>query len=188
MGNSASTEQTQTATHGFKRDSMNNPIDNPSKEPYSEDSFPATTVDSHKSAESLPFQMSITEPLDDDSFDNRPSSPKPIISDSQSPSLPSSPPHTRHQPQMPKAVPVATGKSGWVSSTGSTSPWVGSLSSSASSNRRDSIHGPYYRARGMSINRDSEADEDSPAPPQPILPKMIGQHRASEPDNQGFQA
>ncbi|KAL0074551.1 5'-AMP-activated protein kinase beta subunit, interation domain-containing protein [Phycomyces blakesleeanus] len=186
MGNSASTEQTQTASNGFKRQSMSNPIDHTSSDAYTEDSSTAEIVGSHKSAESLPFQMSITEPLDD-SFANRPTSPQPIISDNEAPSsFPSSPPHTRHpQPEMPKAVPVATGKAGWVSSTGNTSPWVGSLSSSASSNRRDSIHGPYYRARGMSINRDSEADEDSPAPQQPILPKMIGQHKSNEPDSQG---
>ncbi|KAG0188699.1 hypothetical protein DFQ28_004514 [Apophysomyces sp. BC1034] len=64
-------------------------------------------------------------------------------------------------PPVTRAVPVSTGRSGWVSSTGATSPWVGSsLSSSASSNHRDSIRGPYYRARGMSIHRDSEIDED----------------------------
>ncbi|CDH59669.1 5-amp-activated protein kinase subunit beta-2 [Lichtheimia corymbifera JMRC:FSU:9682] len=63
----------------------------------------------------------------------------------------------------PRAVPLSTGKSGWVSSTGNTSPWYGgSLSSSTSSHHRsDSVRGPYYRARAMSVNRDSEADDES---------------------------
>lgn len=64
---------------------------------------------------------------------------------------------------VPKAVPVATGKSGWVSSTtGAASPWFNSLSSSTSSYHphRASISGPYYRTRGMSVTRDSENDED----------------------------
>ncbi|KAI7876833.1 AMPKBI-domain-containing protein [Lichtheimia hyalospora FSU 10163] len=62
----------------------------------------------------------------------------------------------------PRAVPLSTGKSGWVSSTGNTSPWYGgSLSSSTSSHHRsDSVRGPYYRARAMSVNRDSEADDE----------------------------
>ncbi|CEI92365.1 hypothetical protein RMCBS344292_06626 [Rhizopus microsporus] len=65
-----------------------------------------------------------------------------------------------------KAVPVATGKSGWVSSaTGGASPWFNSLSSSTSSHQhRASISGPYYRARGMSITRDSENDEEPITP------------------------
>ncbi|KAI9259905.1 hypothetical protein BY458DRAFT_273273 [Sporodiniella umbellata] len=64
---------------------------------------------------------------------------------------------------VPKAVPVSTGKSGWVSSTtGGASPWFNSLSSSTSSYHphRASISGPYYRARGLSVTRDSEADEE----------------------------
>ncbi|KAG2219981.1 hypothetical protein INT45_001880 [Circinella minor] len=61
-----------------------------------------------------------------------------------------------------QAVPLSTGRSGWVSSTGNTSPWYGgSLSSSASSHHRsDSVRGPYYRTRGMSINREQEIEEE----------------------------
>ncbi|ORX61424.1 AMPKBI-domain-containing protein [Hesseltinella vesiculosa] len=82
----------------------------------------------------------------------------------------------------PRPVP---GKSGWVSSTGASSPWFsGSYSSSTSSSlqhppssltqpphhgptpvvtqrpHRTSISGPYYRARGHSVNQQQEPTED----------------------------
>lgn len=61
-----------------------------------------------------------------------------------------------------KAVPVSTKRTGWVSSTGNASPWYGSLSSSASSHHRsESVRGPYYRTRGMSIHRDHENEDDA---------------------------
>ncbi|ORZ14635.1 5'-AMP-activated protein kinase beta subunit, interation domain-domain-containing protein [Absidia repens] len=110
----------------------------------------------------------------------------------------------------PKPVP---GKSGWVSSTGASSPWYGggSLSSSASSthhpqpssasyqqqsqrSHRQSISGPYYRARGLSVNQQQEpTDEDmvSPStsstyqPPQPTSqqpsPSVSTAHQQKQP-------
>ncbi|KAI7867795.1 hypothetical protein BDF14DRAFT_1799111 [Spinellus fusiger] len=208
MGNSASTENTLMATHGYP------PTTNTS---HSTQDTVTEDTPTHKLT-SLPFQVSITEPLEASS----PPTPLPPTANTDtdtdtdttptppSPSPPPPPPTVATDivsaaaaaaitdtataataidtatvaaattaaaaaaaaaaaHPLPKPVPVATGKSGWVSSTGSTSPWVGSLSSSASSNHRDSIHGPYYRARSMSVNRDSEVDEDMTTP-QPFKP------------------
>ncbi|CAO3600854.1 unnamed protein product [Absidia cylindrospora] len=76
----------------------------------------------------------------------------------------------------PKPVP---GRSGWRSSIGASSPWYGggsSLSPAASpsshqpylanyqqqqqKSHRQSISGPYYRARGMSVNQQESIDDD----------------------------
>ncbi|KAI8344580.1 hypothetical protein BC941DRAFT_366025 [Chlamydoabsidia padenii] len=99
----------------------------------------------------------------------------------------------------PKSVP---GRAGWVSST--SSPWYGggSISSSASSSHhhhqqqhkshRHSVNGPYYRARGMSINQQQEPTEDDFAPTyqqhlSPSVSSSISSSPASQPPNLQFQ-
>ncbi|GAA5812228.1 hypothetical protein MFLAVUS_005678 [Mucor flavus] len=100
---------------------------------------------------SQPFQLSITEPTTEPDMAEQNTTDN-VIENQDEVSQPAPPPT--------KAVPVSTGKSGWVSSTGAASPWYGSLGSSASSHHRASISGPYYRTRGMSVTRDNENDED----------------------------
>lgn len=104
---------------------------------------------------------------------NEPSIKEGIVSETQSTTTTTAP---------SKAVPVSTGKSGWVSSTGGASPWYNSLSSSSSSSHhqhRASISGPYYRTRGMSVSRESEGDEDLTNIGTHILPQPSTSNNAT---------
>ncbi|KAI8143213.1 hypothetical protein BJV82DRAFT_668849 [Fennellomyces sp. T-0311] len=152
MGNSTSTEYNHTAAADREADESR-PGSTRSSSGYQFEKKSAappvvtpTTLSSHK--QPVPFRLSVTVPGSNESGPPSTSEDQPSPVDQQ--------PATR-------AVPLSTGKSGWVSSTGNTSPWYGSLSSSASSHHRsDSVRGPYYRTRGMSINREQEIEEEQP--------------------------
>ncbi|KAI9356690.1 hypothetical protein BD770DRAFT_104707 [Pilaira anomala] len=127
------------------------------------------TVSTSSKIRQHPFQLSVTEPMDatgesitTDITDHDPSTPiGPLDTTPNDTTTSATATNTTTEPTTtPKAVPVSTGKSGWVSSTGGASPWYGSLGSSASSHHRASISGPYYRTRGMSVTRDNEPEED----------------------------
>ncbi|KAF7726928.1 hypothetical protein EC973_008223 [Apophysomyces ossiformis] len=167
MGNSASTEHSNiSASLNAQRQNTDSAE---SSQSYAHTADKSNTRSAQKkNADRAPFRLSVTEPMEREGEVNTTESTTPT---DLSPDLPVYGETTAWIPRevaagnseqpAPRAVPVSTGKSGWVSSTGAVSPWVGSsLSSSASSNHRDSIRGPYYRARGMSIHRDSEIEED----------------------------
>ncbi|KAI8329303.1 hypothetical protein BC941DRAFT_518804 [Chlamydoabsidia padenii] len=171
MGNSASTEQTTTTTTttaaaatattttGHQRRYSNS-------DQQEQEQKQQTTPQTHTS-----FQLSVSEPTNTNMTQPNESSNSGWTS-SVSPST--APIDTT---SSPKPVP---GRSGWVSSTGASSPWYGggSLSSSASSthqphtlsqppqqrSHRQSISGPYYRARGMSVNQQQEPTEEYESP------------------------
>lgn len=157
MGNSASTESRNSATSAEA--TQNPPKETPSTAGFVVEKKPAappvvTTTTDSSSPHNIPYRMSVTAPgqpiADEPDSATSDAPPETVESAARSAASPA-----------PRAVPVSTGRSGWVSSTGSTSPWYGSLSSSASSHRRsDSVRGPYYRARGMSITRDNEFEDD----------------------------
>lgn len=169
MGNTNSTEENNlVASYQQRRRSRSNSSASIHKPTAS------TSTSSSTAIKKQPFQLTVTEPITE-------TEPIPVKSNSTStpPWSPTEPAiqedttiETKEIPinnkmkgdneETPaKAVPVSTGKSGWVSSTGAASPWYGSLSSStSSSHHRPSISGPYYRTRGMSVTRDSENDED----------------------------
>ncbi|KAI9273042.1 hypothetical protein BDA99DRAFT_533867 [Phascolomyces articulosus] len=127
-----------------------------------------TTETSSSHHKHVPFRLSVTTVPDEDSAPpSATSETAPPLSNQPNDDQQSltSTPTTATTPTTTtktQAVPLSTGKSGWVSSTGNTSPWYGgSLSSSASSHHRsDSVRGPYYRTRGMSINREQEIEEE----------------------------
>lgn len=138
MGNTNSTEGNNLVA-SYQQRSRNS----------SSTSIQPTVSSSNKTSQ--PFQLSITEPTAEPDMAEQNTTDN-VIEEQDEVSQPTPPPT--------KSVPVSTGKSGWVSSTGAASPWYGSLGSSASSHHRASISGPYYRTRGMSVTRDNENDED----------------------------
>lgn len=171
MGNTNSTEENNlVSSYQQRRRSRSNSSASIHKPTASTSTSSSTII------KKQPFQLTVTEPITE-------TEPIPVKSNSTTSTPPWSPTEpaiqedtaTIETKEIPinnkmkedneetpaKAVPVSTGKSGWVSSTGAASPWYGSLSSStSSSHHRPSISGPYYRTRGMSVTRDSENDED----------------------------
>ncbi|ORZ03884.1 5'-AMP-activated protein kinase beta subunit, interation domain-domain-containing protein [Syncephalastrum racemosum] len=137
----------------------------------------STSKQQHHPHSRVPFRLSVTgpppppqssEPVSATSttsdtfpefFGARPPSPSPNASANANANAIA--PHEDKSIATSKAVPVAPKKSGWVSSTGASSPWYGSLSSSASSThqRSDSVRGPYYRTRGMSVTHTDNEDD-----------------------------
>jgi hypothetical protein len=184
MGNSNSTEgnnlvasyqhlQHLQQEQEQKRQSGGSDIINPIQKPTSSSSSSTATSSSSTSQKRQSFQSSITEPTANiESTQLHHWSPKePSIQEDNIPTITTTSAEpipmketdnskdNNTQPETTtKAVPVSTGKSGWVSSTGAASPWYGYLSTS--NHHRASISGPYYRTRGMSVTRDSENDED----------------------------
>lgn len=172
MGNSNSTEGNNLVTSYQYTQQQKQQVPEQKSESSNSDTINQVENPASSSSSSQKPQSSTTEPtINTESTHSYHWSPKepsiqednvPVITTTNTEPIPMKEADNNEQPATAtQAVPVSTGKSGWVSSTGAASPWYGSLGSSvSSSHHRTSISGPYYRTRGMSVTRDPENDED----------------------------